>query len=419
MKPCWAAVLILLALPGRVIAQDTDEEPVPAKLVSGGGRLVVEDANCRMDAPRESWHWLHVKRATPTTYRCRGPEGRTLSLTIATGAGADLSGDFIGTFAVSVVKLEAPPGAALVVDKVESSIYPIPGSFRVAGHVSGATPGSHWFAYVVLTTNRYGVSTLAPGEVEPPEFQMAAMSFCLLKPDAAPPAVAAAVERSAHLAQLEVRDRQARIGRERSEAKARHALYGLVLVAFLPAIMMLVQVVRAAPRRVVIPFARIKDMPRACVVTGFTDELRKERVKFVVTSSLGMAVGLLSLVSLFTGGIVYRPGSKSIELDLTFSDRAKTLRRRATIFGVLSLLGTIALFAAFLATAVMVETPLVWVVPLVLALVVPGLLASQRDRYANPRCVDMTKETITLQFGSEAFAAAVRESVVAGTPGRA
>lgn len=198
---------------------------------------------------------------------------------------------------------------------------------------------------------------------------------------------------------------------DRFAASARNGLFGLLLLVVVPTGMSIFLWAKRRSRRVNLPMSQVSRLRRACVVTGSTDDLERTEVKLSHTSRLGIAVGLISLISLFTGGILYKPGSRWIDLKLALSGEGRRLATEGQRLLALSHLSRVLLWAAFLTTSISLSVQLLWVVPLVAAMTVPALLAEKAASRMSPRCLGMTDDTISLEFGQASVAESIRAGV--------
>lgn len=437
------AALALVVHGRAAVAQQgataSDEGQVPAERLQNGNTLLLKEAGASIDAPSGTWVWTQlVKEADPgtQTFRCRDPKTRAV-FTVTLEPGADpSSADAAVALANRAMRPYAAHSYKVQLDPAAASAVPLPASFKITGQAVGPKATVYVFGYLACAAQRVGFSFVGSKPDEPALFKKFVASWKPLAPgnpatDASPspaapanagklpgtvpagklpgtvPAGVRPTPDPAHLALLE-----SKLNAQREQDAARRQSTEIVLVVLLLLFfggitLAIVSAIRARNYQAEIPFARWKRIPKVCVFTGTADGLTAEPFKFAHTSGASKLVGVLSLVSIFTGGILYMPGKQRVEVNLFVSDEGRRLRSRAGSMRALSLLSIFGFFVGAIVLGsllggVGVSVCLVGMVAAPIAistlLIAPGQIT----------CVGMTKETIWLQFSSKEIAAQVK-----------
>ncbi len=174
-----AILLAALAAPPAARAQPAFDPIPPERLV--GNTLVLKDLNCSIELPGEGWQWLgERKKVEATAYVCESPaRDQVLSFTVTSGRFGDLDEQGIDRFLRGMTKgMAKSVGDVTVVERAPADL-PVPGkSWRFVVRIEG---GGDVTGYVTAARRLYQVSTIVPGQGEPPDLARFARSFKLLE----------------------------------------------------------------------------------------------------------------------------------------------------------------------------------------------------------------------------------------------
>ncbi|MEZ0228873.1 MAG: hypothetical protein ACAI25_09625, partial [Planctomycetota bacterium] len=393
--------------------------PVPASRLAKGRTLLLPELSATFAAPSNDWQWTELKTppsANLKEFRCQSAKeifAIVIDTTPATPATGELTSEDATAFAERVMRPYSQNGSKVTLERAEPSSLPKPDSFRVVAHTVGTPKGAtkkveRTYQLHVSTSGRrfcvyFGSSVATNVELMT---RLATAFQGARAPQAAAPAPVAPVASSGK--------EKAAAFKAACEAEDAKLMAGLVKFIIVVGTFVLVGGTvafvtqrRAAPYKVVLPFAQVRHFPEVCVLTGEKEDLDLESFKFSYTSSAGAAIGLISMVSIFTGGIIYTPGRRTIDLDLPLSAEGRRLMKRARIIRPLNLIGTIGLLVLSMALGVWFGF-VAALLGIVAAVVVPVTITTRYLNAANVKCLHMSEEAITLQFPSKEVALEVR-----------